>query len=84
MKYLFLFLFLSCCPAQSAEKMFILNDQEQAAFMAVLDAATRAQGLQIADVTIHLRNKLNGAMVIMKKEDIPTPAPVAPSAEPKP
>jgi hypothetical protein len=32
-------------PAQAADKMLILNDQEQAALRAILDTAIHAQGL---------------------------------------
>ena len=53
-------------PAQAiaADRALILSDDEQAAFRQVLDVATKAQGLQIAQTTLFLLNKLNSAPVV--------------------
>ena len=53
-------------PAQAlaADKALILSDDEQAALRHVLDVATKAEGLQIAQTTLFLLNKLNSAPVV--------------------
>lgn len=53
-------------PAQvfAADRALILSDDEQAAFRRVLDVATKAQGLQVAQTTLYFLNKLNSAPVV--------------------
>ena len=50
--------------ALAADKALILSDDEQAALRHVLDVATRAEGLQVAQTTLFLLNKLNSAPVV--------------------
>lgn len=58
--------------ASAKDVALILNDDEQNAFRAVLDAATKAQGIQIAPMTVYLLNKLNSAgTVVEHKDDAP-------------
>lgn len=63
-------LFLSA-PACAADKALMLNDQEQAALRHVLDVATKAQGIEIAPMTVYLLNKLNAAGVVTESKEIP-------------
>lgn len=57
--------------AHATDRALILNDDEQAALRQILDAATRAQGIQIAPVTVYLLNKLNSAPAVVEHKDEP-------------
>lgn len=48
--------------AQAKDVTIILNDQEQQAFVQVMDAATRAGGLAATQGTIYFYNKLQTAI----------------------
>ena len=63
---LFLTALVLAFPAQAhaADKALILSDDEQTALRRVLDVATKAEGLQIAQTTLFLLNKLNSAPVV--------------------
>jgi len=50
--------------AHAKDVALILNDQEQASLRQVLDIATRADGLQIAPLTVYLLRKLEAAGVV--------------------
>jgi hypothetical protein len=67
----FLFLIALSTAAQAKDVMIILNDQEQAAYKRVLDSATKAEGVQIAPITVYLMNKLNQAMEVVERKDNP-------------
>ena len=74
--------------AMAAEKALVLTDQEQAALVEILDAATKQGGLSIAGKTTYFLNKLNTAPVVTSQTPVepkaaPTaPAPVEPKAAP--
>lgn len=74
MKYLALALLLSV-PAQAADKALILNDQEQAAYRAILDSAIKANGLSpISRNAFILSDKLDASGVVTEHKADPTPA----------
>lgn len=59
--------------ANAADKALILSDDEQVVFRHVLDVATKAEGLGIAQNTLYLLNKLNSAPVVTPHVDAPKP-----------
>lgn len=66
-------------PAQALadDRALVLTDDEQAAFRHVLDVATKAEGLAIAQNTLYLLNKLNSAPTVVPQKDVPAPKPKA-------
>ena len=58
-------------PAHAADKALILTEDEQAVLRHVLDTATKAEGLSIAQNTLYLLNKLNAAPVVTPHKDEP-------------
>ena len=67
-----IFLLAFVASAQAKDVMLVLNDQEQAALMQILDVATKANGLQIANNTVAFMQKLQSAPAVVKHTD-PTP-----------
>jgi hypothetical protein len=66
-------------PASAADKALILTDQEQAAYIAIMDAAIKQSGLsQISRNAIVLADKLYAAGVVTNQQTIPDP----PKADP--
>lgn len=76
---------LASAPANAADYMVVVNDQEKQALVEILDEATRAKGLAIAPNTVHFLNKIRSAPVVTERKDDP-PKPVAPkpAESPKP
>ena len=57
--------------ADAADKALILNDQEQRDLVALLDAATKAQGLAMAPQALRLYYKLQAAGVVTEQKTEP-------------
>jgi len=74
MMRIFLVLIALAVPAEGRDVMIVLNDQEQAALRRVLDSATKAEGIQIAPMTVYLMNKLNAAMEVVERKEDSKPA----------
>lgn len=72
MRFFILLVALSA-SAQAKDVMMVLTDQEQAALRHVLDAATKAEGMQVAPVTVYFQNKLNTAMEVVDHKENPDP-----------
>jgi len=64
-----IFLFAFVISAQAKDVMLVLTDQEQTALMQILDIATKAQGLQIANNTIHFMQQLQSAPAVVSHTD---------------
>ena len=66
-------------PAQAfaADRALMLTDDEQAALRHILDVATKAEGLGIAQNTVYFLNKLNTAPTVVPQVDVPAPKPKA-------
>ena len=71
-------LFLLPATAQAADKVLVLNDNEQAIFRQILDAATKSGGIQAAPYTVYFLNKLDSAPSVVPHKDDPVPVPAAP------
>lgn len=72
--------------AYAAEKALMLNEQEQAALLKVLDTATKSGGIEIAPSTVYLLNKLNTAPTVVEHKDPAkqdAPQPDTPKGEPQ-
>lgn len=59
--------------AHAADRALMLTDDEQAAFRHILDVATKAEGLSIAQNTVYFLNKLNSAPTVVPHVDAPAP-----------
>jgi hypothetical protein len=75
-------LFLVPVTAHAADKALLLNDNEQAIFRQILDAATKAGGIQAAPYTVYFLNKLDAAPAVVPHKDEPAPAPPPHKDEP--
>lgn len=63
-------------PAHAADKALILNDQEQVAYRAILDAAIKANGLNtISRNAFVLSDKLDAAGVVTDQKNVPKDEP---------
>lgn len=65
----FLALLLLSSSASAKDVILVLTEQEQAALRHVLDAATKAEGMQVAPATVYLLNKLNTAPEAVEHKD---------------
>ena len=62
--------------AHAADKALILNDQEQAAYRAILDTAVRANGLNtVSRNAFILSDKLDAAGVVTEQKNVPKDEP---------
>lgn len=59
---------LCALPAAAADYALILNDQERAALVGVLDELTKAKGLAVAKTTLHLYNKVVSAPAVTEQK----------------
>lgn len=66
---IFLVLLALTLPASAKDVMLVLNDQEQAALRHILDSATKSEGLQVAQATVYLLNKLNTAPEVTERKN---------------
>lgn len=64
-----------CAPATAKDINLPLNDREQAVLREILDVATKAGGLSVAQATVHFATKLQQ---LQQQADQPPP----PAAEP--
>ena len=72
-----LLLALTCLfstTAHAADRALVLTDEEQSALVNVLDAATKAQGLSVAQTTLYFLNKIRSAPTVVPHVDAPKPA----------
>lgn len=75
------------CLARACEAkpvILTLDDQEQAQLMQILDAATRAGGLQIAPATVHFLDRLRAAPVLTGEHPSEPPKTAAPKKDAAP
>lgn len=70
MKSLLALLFLAG-PVHAADYMITVNDNEKQALLEILDEATKAKGLGIAQNTMHFAAKLRSAPVVTERKDDP-------------
>lgn len=66
---------LGSAPAYAAEYMIVLSDAEKTALVEILDEATKAKGLSIANNTVHFLNKIRSAPVVTERKDDPPKVP---------
>ena len=72
---------VSSVTANAADKALMLSDAEQAALIQILDVATKAQGIGIAQNTTYFLNKIKSAPSVVPHVD--EPPPITPSIGPK-
>jgi ABC-type sugar transport system substrate-binding protein len=76
---------LTVAPAIAKDITLTLNDQEQQAFIQLVDQATRTGGLQVTQTTVYFYNKLQTAIAAAaeppKAASNDAPKPEAPKAK---
>ena len=70
-------------PAMAKDVALTLNDQEQALFRQVIDAAAKGKGIEVLLPAAYLLNRLNTAPTIQSVQELPKEEPKKPVEEPK-
>lgn len=61
--------------AYSADHAVILNDQERAVLLEIINEAVKARGLDMAPNAVYLTNKIKSAGVVTEQKQVPTEEP---------